>query len=58
MPTTEIGPTLSFGGIVLGSQFCWPRFAAIDNFIAIKVLPSNRRHTLEGVRGVVAARAE
>ena len=45
------------GGIELPAEF-WRRFAAIDNVIAIKIAPFNRYHTLDVVRGVVAARAE
>ena len=45
------------GGILLSSNF-WRRFATIDNVIAIKVAPFNRYHTLDVIRGVVAAEAE
>ena len=45
------------GGIHLPWTF-WKRFAEIDNVIAIKIAPFNRYHTLDVVRGIVAARAE
>ena len=45
------------GGVRLSSGF-WRRFAEIDNVVAIKIAPFNRYHTLDVIRGVVAARAE
>lgn len=45
------------GGRRLPGSF-WRRFAAIDNVIAIKIAPFNRYHTLDVIRGVVAAGAE
>src|SRR5512145_153616 len=45
------------GGIPLPVDF-WPRFAAIENVVAIKIAPFSRAATLDVVRGVVAARAE
>jgi dihydrodipicolinate synthase/N-acetylneuraminate lyase len=45
------------GGIALDARF-WRRFAEIDNVVAIKMAPFNRYHTLDVLRGVVAARAE
>jgi hypothetical protein len=45
------------GGVLLPSSF-WKRFAAIDNVVAIKMAPFNRYHTLDVIRGIVAAGAE
>jgi hypothetical protein len=45
------------GGIALSANF-WRRFCEIDGVIAIKIAPFNRYHTLDVVRGLVAARAE
>ena len=45
------------GGIRLPVTF-WRRFAEIDNVVAIKMAPFNRYHTLDVIRGVVAAGAE
>jgi dihydrodipicolinate synthase/N-acetylneuraminate lyase len=45
------------GGRVLGTSF-WRRLAALDNVVAIKIAPFNRYHTLDVLRGVVAAGAE
>ena len=45
------------GGVRLSCGF-WRRFAEIDNVVAIKIAPFNRYHTLDVIRGVVAARAE
>ena len=45
------------GGVRLPTTF-WRRFARIENVIAIKMAPFNRYHTLDVIRGVVAAGAE
>lgn len=45
------------GGLHLDANF-WARFAAIPNVVAIKVAPFNRYHTIDVVRGIVAAGAE
>ena len=45
------------GGIPLSADF-WRRFAAIEEVVAIKIAPFNRYHTLDVVKGVVAAGAE
>lgn len=45
------------GGVRLPTAF-WRRFARIENVIAIKMAPFNRYHTLDVIRGVVAAGAE
>ena len=45
------------GGIHLPAGF-WRHFAEMDNVVAIKMAPFNRYHTLDVIRGVVAARAE
>ena len=44
------------GGIRLSASF-WHRFAAIENVVAVKIAPFNRYHTLDVVRGVIAAGA-
>jgi dihydrodipicolinate synthase/N-acetylneuraminate lyase len=59
----EVIPLMGFymqsavGGIALPFEF-WRDFAQIENVVAIKIAPFNRYHTLDVVRGVVAARAE
>jgi len=45
------------GGIHLPNGF-WPRFAQIENVVAIKMAPFNRYRTLDVIRGVIAAGAE
>jgi dihydrodipicolinate synthase/N-acetylneuraminate lyase len=45
------------GGIELPESF-WRRFVSIDNVIAIKIAPFDRYHTLDVIRGVIAAGAE
>ncbi len=57
MPVIGFYLQRAVGGQVLPESF-WRRFAAIENVVAIKIAPFNRYHTIDVVRGVVAARAE
>ena len=45
------------GGQKLPREF-WQRFAGLDSVVGIKIVPFNRYHTLDVVRGVVDAAAE
>lgn len=59
----EVMPIIGFylqaavGGVPLGPGF-WRRFAEIEGAVAIKMAPFSRYHSLDVVRGVVAAGAE
>ncbi len=57
MPLVGLYLQPAVGGIKLSGNF-WRRLAEIDQVVVIKIAPFNRYHTLDVIKGVVAARAE
>ena len=57
MPLVGLYLKPAVGGIKLSGNF-WRRLAEIDQVVVIKIAPFNRYHTLDVIKGVVAARAE